>query len=204
MADDKLSGILEGIRKKYGNLPGLNVNYKREILTKSMAMLGEKIETDLATGKFYFKPPHFLRVQQEMPKNEIVTTDGNTLWWYIPQKREVYQYPSLELGKELRLLTEIFHGLKSVGENFDVTLTGYAVKGKHRLKLIPNPPWPEIQHINLSVAQEDYTIKVVEIYNYIGGITRFTLGDVHVQKKFEKGFFRLRIPKGVKVIKGGG
>jgi hypothetical protein len=38
--DDQLSGILDGILKRYGELKGLSVPYKRDIITKSMALLG--------------------------------------------------------------------------------------------------------------------------------------------------------------------
>jgi outer membrane lipoprotein-sorting protein len=200
VANDQVSKVLEGVRKNYGHLPGLTVTYKREILTKSMAMLGETTKGDLATGRFYFKPPYFLKVQQETPKVETVISDGKTLWWYVPHKKQVYQYPSDKLGKELRLLSDIFHGLRKVEEGFDVTLTADDPKEGYHLKLTPNPPWPEIQYINLLVVHGSYAIRVVENYNYLGGVTRFILGDVSVQEKFEEGFFGFVAPEGVRVI----
>ena len=97
--DEGLPEILEGILHRYGNLTGLSVTYQREIITKSMALLGKEMKGDLATGKIFFKPPHNLYIRQETPKPEIVVTDGRTLWWYIPDKKLVYQYPSNKLGK---------------------------------------------------------------------------------------------------------
>ena len=47
-AKDDLSTILEGIRGKYGNLPGLSVGYTREVITRSMSMLGDKVKGDVA------------------------------------------------------------------------------------------------------------------------------------------------------------
>jgi outer membrane lipoprotein-sorting protein len=200
LADEKVSAILQGVRKKYGQLAGLSINYKREIITRSMAMLGEAGEADLATGQFYFKPPNFFKVLQETPRPEIVTTDGTTLWWYIPHKGQVYRYPAKELGRELRLLSDIFHGLREVEEGFGVSLVGYNDKGEHQLKLVPNPPWPEIHHVNLSIAQQDHTIRVVEIHNALGDVTRFLLGDLSVQDKLREEFFRFVVPEGVKII----
>lgn len=200
VAGGQLSAILKGIRSKYGHLPGLTVPYEREIITKSMALLGEPVKTDLATGHFFFKPPHYLKVQQETPRPETVIADGHTLWWYIPQKKQAYRYPSDKVGQELRLLSDIFLGLKKVEENFDVILEGDDSQERYRIKLNPNPPWPEIKVINLSVDKKDYAIRVVEIYNTFGGVTRFNLGDVSVQKEFEKDFFKFVVPEGVKVI----
>lgn len=163
-------------------------------------MLGEQMKTDLATGRIHFRPPYSLRIQQETPKTEAVITDGDTLWWYIPQKKQVYRYPSDRAGRELRLLGEIFQGLRQVSESFVVVQSGLGTKGEYQLKLIPNPPWLQIDHIKLLVVRGDFYIRVVEIHNYIGSITRFTLGDLSVQERFEEGFFKFIIPDGVNVI----
>ncbi|MBW2609408.1 MAG: outer membrane lipoprotein carrier protein LolA [Deltaproteobacteria bacterium] len=204
LAGDQLSEILNGIRERYGNLPGLTVTYDREIITRSMALLGDQMKTDLATGRINFKPPYYLMIQQETPKPETVTTDGDTLWWYIPQKGLVYRYPSNRLGKELRLLSDIFRGLSEVGDSFDVMQSTLDVKQGYRLKLIPNPPWQEIDHINLSVARDNFSIRVVEIHNYLGGITRFTFGDFSMKDGFTDRFFRFVVPDGVRVIEENG
>jgi len=46
----------------------------------------------------------------------------------------------------------------------------------------------------------DYTIQRVEIYDFAGGITRFILGDLHVENSFPEDFFRFYVPEGVDVI----
>ena len=199
-ADMQLTEILAGIQKRYGDLPGLSIPYKREIITRSMALLGESMDTDMASGKIHFRPPKFLRVQQDTPKQEAIISDGNTLWWYVPHKNQVYLYPSHQLGKEIQLLNDIFQGLRAVEESFDVMLMERDEKGGYQLKLIPNPPWVEILHIMLSVSQENYTVGKVEIHDQIGGITRFILGDLSVKEQFPEGFFRFVPPEGVKVI----
>ncbi len=199
-ADMQLSEILAGVQKRYGDLPGLSIPYKREIITRSMALLGGSMEGDMASGQIHFRSPKFLRVQQDTPKPETIISDGNTLWWYVPHKNQVYRYPSHQVGKEIQLLNDIFQGLRAVEESFDVMLMEMDDKGNHQLKLIPNPPWAEIHHIMLSLSQGDYTIHKVEIHNQIGGITRFILGDLSVKKKFPEGFFRFVVPDGVKII----
>ena len=80
-----LTDILEGIRKNYGSLPGLTLSYSREVITRSMAMLGDQVKGDLATGHMFFKPPCFLKLEQKTPKQETVISDEETLWWYIPR-----------------------------------------------------------------------------------------------------------------------
>ena len=203
-ADESLLTILQGIQKHYGGLPGLTLPYERAVITKSMALLGDQMKSDLATGRIFFKPPHFLRIEQEKPAPESVISDGDTLWWYNPKKSEVFRYKSSKLGHELKLLGEIFQGLRGVEESFMVVLAGTDEGGNYRLELTPKPPWPDITDILLTVARGDYHITVMEIHNVIGGLTRFTLGPPTAQKTFEPGFFQFQPPDGVRVIEGEG
>lgn len=200
MADDRLSGILKGIRALYGPLPGLEVSYEREVITRSMAMLEIQTKKDLASGKIYFKPPHSLRVQQETPKPEVVIITSQTLWWYIPQKKLVYRYPSHKLGQEMQLMSDIFQGLRDVESRFKVDLIAYSAENGHEVKLSPDPPWDQIDHINLWVDPVDYHIRTLETYNYLGGVTRFILEKPSAHGDFEKNFFDFQVPKDVTVI----
>jgi outer membrane lipoprotein-sorting protein len=199
MGEQPLSKVLEGVKKRYGQLAGLSVPYEREVLTKSMAMLGDQMKTNAASGKFFFKPPHFLKVEQDTPTKEDLITDGELLWWYIPEKKQAHRIPSSKLARELWLLADIFQGLRGVEESFVVVLVGEDEKGI-TLELTPNPPWPDVHHINLLIDPRDYLIGKVEVNNIMGGLTRFTLGKVTEQKKFKQDFFTFVPPDGVRVV----
>ena len=201
-AGNDLSKTLEGIRGKYGHLPGLTIGYTREVITRSMSMLGDKIKGDLAKGMIYFRPPYSMRLEQETPQRETIITDGEILWWYVPQKKSAYKYLFKEFGKELRLLSDIFRGLARVEENFKVTMGSGNDQGKCQIELRPEPPWQEVDSIILTVTKE-YDISVVSIHNQLGGITKFTLDSLRSKKKFDKGFFHFVVPEGVKLVKEG-
>jgi outer membrane lipoprotein-sorting protein len=202
-ADDQLSAILDGILKRYGDLKGMSVPYKREIITKSMAMLGNEVKADAATGKILFTPPHYLAIQQVTPGKETVTTDGQTIWYYIEAEKTVYEYPADALGKEIRLLSEIFSGLGKVDDSFDIMQSDLEDKKDYHLKLVPNPAWEDVDYIDLLVERAGYNIRVVEIHDLIGGTTRFTLDDLSVRKDLKKEDFRFKAPSGVRTIKEG-
>jgi len=199
LGEPQLSQVLGGIKKRYGQLAGLSVPYEREVLTKSMAMLGDQMKTSVASGKFFFKPPHFLKVEQDTPSKEDLITDGELLWWFIPEKKQAHRIPSSKLARELRLMADIFQGLRGVEESFVVVLVGEDGKGI-TLELTPNPPWPDVHHINLLIDPNDYLIGKVEVYNIVGGLTRFALGKVTEQKKFKQDFFTFVPPDGVRVV----
>ena len=193
-AEDTLSTILQGIKNRYGTTSGLSVPYTREVITRSMSMLGNQAKGDLASGIIYFKPPHFLRLDQEKPGVERIIANDSILWWYIPQKKEAHRYKTKDFGKELRLLSDIFRGLAKVNDSFEVALEKQDEKGNHEIVLVPNPPWQEIDRIALTVSPE-HEIRSVRIFNTLGSVTRFNLGRFTLEKNFD-----FVAPPGVKRI----
>ncbi|RPI72911.1 MAG: outer membrane lipoprotein carrier protein LolA, partial [Desulfobacteraceae bacterium] len=183
-AQEPFTEILDKIKTRYGALPGLQVDYEREIVSQSMAMMNSKSKGDQASGRIYFQPPHFLKIEQSKPKPETIVSDGTTLWWYIPDKKQAFRYPATQLGKELGLLNEIFQGLKKADEHFEVKLLSpEAQKDRFQLQLKPRPPWPDIDLIRLE-ALPNGQIRIIEIMNYAGGLTRFILGEAAPKKSF--------------------
>jgi outer membrane lipoprotein carrier protein len=198
--DPALSTILEGIRKHYGLVPGLALTYEREVITKSMAMLGAQAKPEVATGVIYYKEPHSLKFQQETPTKEILVTDGNVLWWYIEAKNQVHRYSSHQISKEVKLIGDIFQGLRGVEQSFVVLQKGEDDKGNLILELTPNPSWGDIDHIDLTVTPGSYLIQMVDIYNLLGGLTRFKLGNSIKEERFSDDFFKFTPPPGARII----
>ena len=199
LAEDALSNILKGIQNRYGMTSGLSVPYTREVMTRSMSMLGAQAKGDLASGVIYFKSPHFLRLDQEKPAPEVIIANDNILWWYIPRKKEAHRYQAKDFGRELRLLSDIFRGLGEVKDSFQVQLQEKDENGDDKIVLVPDPPWQEINRIILTVSPE-HEIGSVRIFNALGSVTRFNLGDFALGKTFEKGFFEFVAPPDVSVI----
>lgn len=201
-AEDTLSDILQGIKNRYGMTSGLSVPYTRDVMTRSMSMLGAQAKGDLASGIIHFKSPHFLRLDQEKPESEIIIANDNVLWWYIPHKKEAHRYRAKDFGRELRLLSNIFRGLADVKDSFQIQLQEKDEKGDDKIVMVPDPPWQEINSIILTVSS-GHKIRSVRIFNALGSVTRFNLGDFTLGKTFEKGFFEFIAPPGVNVVVDG-
>jgi len=200
LPDDQLSKIISGMRDRYGNAQGWKAEYTREAISKAMAMLETAERHDLAKGSLYFKPRHFLRLEQASPQEELLLTDGQTLWWYIPIKKQAYKYSAETFGKELGLLSDIFQGLKGIKNSFQITLKADPETTTYHLFLRPEPPWQEIDHLELILLKRDFSIKRIDIYNNIGGLTRFLFNRWEEKGSFKKGFFSFSPLPDVKVL----
>lgn len=200
LPDDDVSAVIQGIRDRYGDATGITAQYTREAISKTMAMLGAADRQDVAQGRLYFKPPHSLRLEQITPQEELLLTDGQTLWWYLPLKQEAYRYPAAEFGHELRLLSDILMGIRDTRDNFQVTLKSHPEINTYHLLLNPDPPWIDIDHLEVITLRENFTIKQIEIHNKVGGLTRFILSGWQERDHFNKGFFCFSPPQGTKVV----
>ncbi|VBB41349.1 Outer membrane lipoprotein carrier protein [uncultured Desulfatiglans sp.] len=203
LAEDEpeLGALFDGIRERYGSLSGLTMPYTREVVTRSMSMLGTKGGGDTASGRIFFKAPHFLRMEQASPRVELLVTDGGTIWWYVPDERVVHRHSADRFGQELRLLNDIFQGLLTVEERFAVSYGGEE-GGYEQIVLRPDPPWEEIDHVLISVSP-DYRIRKVAIHNMLGSVTTFTLDEPEPKTSFPEGFFRFTPPEGVRTVENG-
>ena len=199
-SDDQLSTIMDSIRQRYGEATGLNAEYTREAISKTMVALGVTERHDVAQGRLYFKSPHSLRLEQVSPQEELLLTDGETLWWYIPEKKEAYKYSAEKFGKELRLLGEVLRGLKGSKDNFLIDLTQDPETKTHQLILRPEPPWQDIDHLEVVLGQGDLVISEVNIYNSIGGLTRFFLSDWQENVPLHEASFTFSPPPGIEII----
>jgi len=99
---------LKDVQKRYSDVPGLIIPYEREVISKTMNMLGTGMREEIATGKFFLKPPFFFRIEQETPEHELIISNGKEVWWYIPLKKTAYKYKAEMFSRELNILKDIF------------------------------------------------------------------------------------------------
>jgi len=200
LAGDEVSRIIDGMRSRYGNAAGITADYTREAISKTMVLLGTADRHDIAQGRLYFRPPYSLRLEQTSPQEELLVTDGQSLWWHVPHKNEAYRYPALEFGRELRLLSDILTGLRDAGANFEIALDSHSDTNVLSLILKPDPPWSDIEHLEVMILKNDYTIKQVEIYNMVGGLTRFVFSGLKETDRLEETLFSFSPPHGTKIV----
>jgi outer membrane lipoprotein carrier protein len=197
---DDIAAVLDGLKKRYGGASALTLPYSRETITRTMTMLPGKVRGDLASGILYFRPPYYMRMEQEKPEPETLLSDGERIWWHVPAKNLVQVYPFQRSGKEFLLLSDVLRGLSDVGERFTTSLLpSQGNNGNLLLELKPEPPWEEIERIVLEVTK-DNRIAVVLIHNRLGGITRFELGEAHSTKDLPQSLFQFTPPPGCKVV----
>ena len=197
-AVNSIDQIITGLHQRYKSPGGLVISYSREVKTRTMSMLGNKVKGDIASGQIYVLPPNLLRVEQQKPRKETLLTDGKSLWWIIPEEKKVYQYSSDQFGKELQIITDLWEAPSRLKKQFDITLLNTDQQGRYVLEMVPGSTIEQASKIRIHVSR-DYSLNLLEMINPVGTTTIFYFHSIRPEH-LAKESFGFTIPEGFTVV----
>ncbi len=195
LAADKTPGldqILDGIEKRYAG-KGFTADFFQESMLKAMQI------TDTAEGRLVVARPAKMRWEYSMPDTQIIITDGESMWIYRPNDKQVMVGAAPEFfggGKGAGFLSDI----RQIRKSFKVHQQESQSQGHYRLRLVPLKPMPELSEIILSVSRADFQIDQVVTFNSYGDETRIVLSDYRFDIDPDMALFNFKIPEGVEVV----
>lgn len=198
-AEGSLQARFQAFQERYRSLKGLEIPYERLVTTASMAMLGQDVSGDAASGTIFFAPPDRLKLVQEQPAPEIILADGEYLWWYVPAQKKVQRYAPDAFGREMGLLSGLLGGLARIEQDFEVVLTAEPAPENLRIELRPLDPHADIERlvVDLDAASD---IRELLIVNPLGSKTRFRFAPPKEVRGFGPHFFEFKVPPGVELV----
>ncbi len=187
-----LDQILDAIEARYAG-KGFTAAFFQESMLKAMQI------TDTAEGRLIVERPAKMRWEYSMPDTQIIITDGESMWIYRPNDKQVMVGPAPEFfgrGKGAGFLTDI----RQIRKSFKVQLQASQSKEHYRLRLTPLKPMPELSEVILSVNKADYRIDQVVTFNTYGDETRIVLSEYQFDVDPDNALFDFKIPEGVEVV----
>ncbi len=171
--------------------------------TRSIFLLEEE---EVSHGKMFYKKPKKMRMELKPPRDEIDIADGEYLWCYHPEVKQVEKY-LLAKGetKELDFFQFGYEGsVKKAKENYLIEMISQDDGDDiYILKLIPkemDPP-PQYSEIRLWVEEGHWLPTRIELYESEGEvINRIELWDMKLNKPLKDSLFQFTPPEGVEVI----
>ena len=173
------------------------------IYTRSIFLLEEE---EVSNGKVYYQKPKKLRMEFEPPRDEVDIADGECLWVYHPQGKQVEKY-RLAKGetKELDFFQFGYEGsVKKTKENYVIELvSGSGGDMPYVLKLTPKgmETPPQYTEIRLWVEEGLWLPIRMELYESGGEvINRIELRNIKLNKPLQDSLFQFAAPEGVEVV----
>jgi len=184
--------IIKKVETRY-TVPGFSANFFQVSTIKAMKI------TDTAYGRAFFKRPDKMRWEYEKPDQQTIITDGNTLWIYRAEDKQVMigKAPSFfGDGKGFSFLSDI----KLIQNKFSIILEKKAEDDYHVLKLLPREKTFDVSVIYLSVSKKTFDVVKIVTYNSYGDETRIELSNIQFKQKLDDSMFSFKIPQGVEVL----
>ncbi len=199
-SDPELQSLLEKLKDRFGLIKTLKADYVRNLLPKVSSAL--PAATMKAEGRLTFASPNKLRLDQSQPRAELLVSDGEKAWWYIPGEKTVQVFQVSEYGQTVKPITDFFSGLGGLEKHFTVRLdkTISEEAPYYALVLQPKNPQPDLNQIHLRILKTTLLPLEFTFYNILGDGTRFRLSQVQTGVQVSDSAFRFTPPKGVQVI----
>ena len=187
--------VIENLQKSYDSAVDFVVEFRQETEIKT---LNRNLK---AWGKLYFKRPGKMLWRYDEPKGQLVLADGESLYFYQPEQRQVIKSPlknAFRSGIPLSFLL----GIGNLKKDFRVTLKGLE-QGNYVLQLEPKGEQEGIGEILLGIERRRFDIVWVRIRDAVDNITMIHFSNIRKGIGLKDSLFRLQVPDGVDVIKLG-
>jgi outer membrane lipoprotein carrier protein len=197
-AEDAGAELARGLQRKYDTVKDFAADfvqtYQGGVLKRQRA----------ERGRLLVKKPGKWRWEYTSPEQKLFVSDGVTMWYYIPEDRQVVVGPVPE-DAQANTPALFLAGKGSLVRDFTASLTALPPgmpEGSQALKLVPNTPQPDYESLTLVVEPRTLTLRGLLWLDAQGGTSAFTFSNLKENVFPADRQFVFTIPRGVDVVKG--
>jgi outer membrane lipoprotein carrier protein len=149
-------------------------------------------------GLVYFRKPGRMRWEFKTPNEELVVSDGQTLYSYDPGLNQVVESP---LNRALRApgATEFLLGVGNIKHDFKASAPGAAPSdGLAHVRLVPRQGGDAIE---VAVDPNSHDIRSIQIRDELGDVTEVHFSDIRNNVSLQDSLFSFEPPAGADIVR---
>ena len=189
---DELADALRTLQQRYESTRTLVAKFRQEVESPTMA---GKLTSN---GTVSFEKPNRMRWDYAAPDRQTIVSDGETLWIYQPEEKQVLKAPLREAFQATTPVT-FLAGLGHVDHDFTPTLESSA-DDRWVLKLVPREE-RGVGTLVLVVRKGDASIEEARISDPLGTTTHLALSEERRNVSLGADLFHFTPPPGVDVVR---
>lgn len=185
--------ILVEIQNQYEKTHDFEASFVQEYIGKVMR------QSQRGEGKVYFKKKGMMRWDYRLPNQKIIS-DGQTLWFYQPDEKQVLVSTTDKMIREFGFLM----GEGDLRRDFKLITTEESPSSKEeplRIDIAPKEPHPAVSKLSLTIDKKTFWVIQVDVFDGLGNVTRTRFSDIRTNTNLSPSFFQFKIPPGTEVIK---
>jgi outer membrane lipoprotein carrier protein len=187
-----LEQALERLQQRYEATRTMTARFQQ---TVEAPTLKGKLESH---GTVAFEKPNHMRWDYEAPDRQQIIGDGETLWIYQPDDKQVLRAPLSEAFHSSTPVT-FLSGLGHLTRDFIATLET-STADSWVLRLVPRQD-SGIGTLRLVVRKPDAAVTEARITDPLGTTTTLALSDEKRNSPLDQALFRFTPPPGVDVVR---
>jgi chaperone LolA len=195
-----LNMILSQLKDRFAASKTFQADYIREIVPK----LASKLPSSAlqAEGRLFFLSPNKLRIDQKKPRPEQLVSNGDKVWWYLPEEKTVNVYQLRDYYLQIKPMIDFLSGLGGLDKNFSVRLDTTVSEETpfYQLILKPKNPQPDLQQVMIRVSKTDFLLLEFTFNNLMGDGTRFRFNRMQTKVPLVASWFEFIPPEGTRVV----
>jgi outer membrane lipoprotein carrier protein len=191
-----LDEAVQALESAYRKVGDLQAGFEQTSFNRAM---NQTIE---ARGTFYLKKPGKLRWEYVTPTPQQIVSDGQRLWVYTPQLKQVNVSgaPEALAGPAGSFL----QGLGQLREHFQARFLNPAqptdADGRVVLDLTPRTPGPLLARLVVAVDPRSWLVRKAVVYDELGNTVTVRFDEPRVNAGLADSLFTYVPPPGVTVV----
>jgi outer membrane lipoprotein carrier protein len=196
-AEETVTEVINNLQARYDQTKDFSATFTQETISKSIGAPA------VINGKVYIKKPGMMFWEYTDPKKQQIISDGQTLWFYIPDDKQVRIYKTSEAFENLPFLNFLF-GKGRISDDFTASfgeLEKDKAKDNYLVILAPKSTDTSIDRVLILVSKKEYLISQLNTYDVLGNVTRIAFADIALNSGLKDSMFHFIVPPGVETIK---
>ncbi len=190
---DVRSDAVARLQQRYDRTETLQADFQQTVESATLAGTLE------SKGTVAFEKPNRMRWDYTSPDPQLIVGDGETLWIYQPDLKQVIKAPLKEAFTSTTPVT-FLAGLGQVERDFDVTLEGDEPE-QWLLRLVPKKKDQGLGDMVLGVRKSDASVAEARIKDPAGTTTRIRFSNEKLNAPVDADRFKFAPPPGVDVVR---
>ena len=155
-------------------------------------------------GSLYVKKPDKLRMEIKEPEEQLIIANGQILWIYLPDNKQVVK-EKLDVSNKSKTALTILTGMARLDRDFEISREQGSEKSRgYTLGLIPKDTKSMIKRMKLDVDKNDFSFQKVTVEDSFGNWTSYELKNVKINSGISDSKFDFKPLDGVEVVESAG